>query len=123
MIKDVLSQHRARDNIVVLVGLTCCAASVLAADVSSQAGDKLNTVVVTGKRLSVPDSEVKEQVETALRSDRYFLDERVTVTDGIATLRGIVFDDWDLRIAMRIARRIPGVKRVINDLKLKLGGE
>jgi osmotically-inducible protein OsmY len=36
---------------------------------------------------------------------------------------GIVFDDWDLRTARRIAKRIPGVKRVINDLEMKLGGE
>jgi osmotically-inducible protein OsmY len=85
----------------------------------------IHTVVVTGKRLSVPDFELKEEVETALRSDRYFLDEHVTVTvkDGIATLHGIVYDDWDLRIAIRIASRIRGVKRVIDDLEIKLGGE
>jgi osmotically-inducible protein OsmY len=108
-----------------LVGLTCYAVSVFAADVISQSGDKLHTVVVTGKRLSVPDFELKEEVETALRSDRYFLDEHVTVTvkDGIATLHGIVYDDWDLRIAIRIASRIRGVKRVIDDLEIKLGGE
>jgi osmotically-inducible protein OsmY len=54
-----------------------------------------------------------------------FSDEHVTVTvnNGVATLQGIVFDDWDLRDAIRIARRIPGVKRVNNDLEIKLGGE
>jgi osmotically-inducible protein OsmY len=29
----------------------------------------------------------------------------------------------DLRQAMRISRRIAGVKRVINDLEIKLGGD
>jgi osmotically-inducible protein OsmY len=47
----------------------------------------------------------------------------VTVSNGIATLHGIVFDDWDLRNAIRLSRRIPGVKRVVNDLEIKLGGE
>jgi osmotically-inducible protein OsmY len=47
----------------------------------------------------------------------------VTIKDGAVTLSGMVFDDWDLRTARRIAKRIPGVKRVINDLEIKLGGE
>ena len=34
-----------------------------------------------------------------------------------------VFDDWDLRAAMRIAKKMPGVKQVVNDLEIKLGGE
>jgi osmotically-inducible protein OsmY len=68
---------------------------------------------------------LKEQVETVLHDDPYFYDEHVTVTlrNGVATLQGIVFDDWDLRNAIRLARRVPGVKRVINDLEIKLGGE
>jgi osmotically-inducible protein OsmY len=87
----------------------------------------LNSIVVTGKRplLTVPDAELTEQVQTAMRSDRFFYDEHVTimVKDGVVTLQGIVFDEWDLRNARRIARKIPGVRRVINDLEIKLGGE
>jgi osmotically-inducible protein OsmY len=66
---------------------------------------------------------VQQHVETAMQSDRYFLDEHVTVTvkDGVVMLTGIVFDEWDLRTARRIAKRIPGVKRVVNDLELVLG--
>lgn len=73
----------------------------------------------------LPDQVLKEQVETVLHDDPYFYDEHVTVTlrNGVATLQGIVFDDWDLRNAIRLARRVPGVKRVINDLEIKLGGE
>jgi osmotically-inducible protein OsmY len=47
----------------------------------------------------------------------------VTIKNGVVTLHGMVFDDWDLRSAMRIAKRLPGVKRVVNDLEIKLGGE
>ena len=83
--------------------------------------------MVTAKKRAdpVPDEKMKQQVEEALHSDAYFYDEHVTVTikDGVATLQGIVFDDWDLRQAMRIARKVPGVRRVVNDLEIKLGGE
>jgi hypothetical protein len=35
----------------------------------------------------------------------------------------IVFDDWDLRNRGMHTRRVPGVRRVINDLEIKLGSE
>lgn len=115
----------SRDGILMLSALAGCAVSVFAADAASPPDSNLKSIVVTGKRLSVPDTEVKEQVETAMRSDPYFPDEHVTVTikDGVVTLHGIVFDEWDLRVAKRIAKRIPGVKRVIDDLEIQLGGE
>ena len=108
-----------------LLGWACCAAPVCAYEVGAPA--TLDAIVVTGKKIqeAVPDAEVKQRVETAMRSDQYFYDEHVTITikDGVVTLHGIVFDDWDLRTARRIAKRIPGVKRVINDLEMQLGGE
>ena len=113
-----------RDAVSVLA-LACCAVPVFAADIVPSPGSNLNSVVVTGKRIPVPDAEVKERVETAMRSDPYFPDEHVTVTikDGVVTLHGFIYDEWDLRVAMRIARKIPGVKRVVNDLEIELGGE
>jgi osmotically-inducible protein OsmY len=109
-----------------LLGWTCCAIPVGADEVGGSPAT-LDAIVVTGKKIqeAVPDAEVKQRVETAMRSDQYFYDEHVTITikDGVVTLHGIVFDDWDLRTARRIAKRIPGVKRVINDLEMKLGGE
>lgn len=65
------------------------------------------------------------KVETALHSDPFFYDGHVTITveNGVVRLQGIVFDEWDLRIAKRISRRVAGVKRVINELEIKLGGE
>jgi osmotically-inducible protein OsmY len=95
--------------------------------VSASANSRLDEVVVRGKRQTDPaaDARLQRQVEAALTADPYFLSEHVSVTirNGIATLHGIVFDDWDLRNAMRISGRIPGVRRVVNDLEIKLGGE
>jgi osmotically-inducible protein OsmY len=97
------------------------------ADVPALADRKLSEVVVTAKRQPDPaaDARLQVQVETALASDAYFNSEHVSVTvlNGVATLHGIIFDDWDLRNAIRISRRIPGVRRVVNDLEIKLGGE
>jgi osmotically-inducible protein OsmY len=63
------------------------------------------------------DERTRLHVEEALHSDAIFNDEHVTVSikNGIVTLQGIVFDDWDVRTAVRIARRIPGVRRVVTD--------
>ena len=87
----------------------------------------LEPIVVTAKRRTDPaaDARMRTRVQEALHSDRFFYDEHVTVTivNGVATLHGIVFDDWDMRQAMRISRRIAGVKRVINDLEIETGGE
>jgi osmotically-inducible protein OsmY len=95
--------------------------------VATLADPRLDTIVVTAKRRADPvaDEQLRQQVEAALHSDPFFYDEHVTVTihNGVATLQGIVFGDWDLRSALRIAKKIPGVKRVINDLEIKLGGE
>jgi osmotically-inducible protein OsmY len=100
-------------------GLVCWAALAGAQNVGA---GRLEPIVVTAKRHSDPvaDEKMKTQVEEALHSDPFFYDEHVTVTveNGVATLRGMVFDDWDMRQAMRISRKIAGVKRVVNDLDM-----
>jgi osmotically-inducible protein OsmY len=111
-----------------IVFVVCLGAiSALAGNGEVLADTRLDTIVVTAKRHRepVPDAEVQEQVETALHSDPFFYDEHVSVTikNGVVTLHGIVFDDWDLRAAMRIAKKMPGVRQVVNDLEIKLGGE
>jgi osmotically-inducible protein OsmY len=56
-----------------------------------------------------------------LRADRYLDDEHidVSVENGVVTLRGLVFDDWDLRSAMRIARKAAGGRLVIDNLSIE----
>jgi osmotically-inducible protein OsmY len=95
--------------------------------IATSANSRIDEVVVRGNRQIDPvaDEKLQREVESALAADPYFLSEHVSVTirNGVATLHGIVFDDWDLRNALRISRRIPGVKRVVDDLEIKLGGE
>jgi osmotically-inducible protein OsmY len=111
----------------ILAGIAWAAAPVSADESRAESARPLDTIVVTAKKLSDPavDETVRKDVETALHSDPFFYDEHVTVAtkNGVVTLTGIVFDDWDLRAAIRIARRIAGVRRVVNDLEIKLGGE
>jgi len=106
-------------------GLICLTPFAGAQSVTDSGG--LEPIVVTAKRRTDPaaDEGMRTRVQEALHSDRFFYDEHVTVTimNGVATLHGIVFDDWDMRQAMRISRRIAGVKRVINDLEIETGGE
>jgi osmotically-inducible protein OsmY len=106
----------------VLAVLAFAAVLARAEKVTAPASTRLDEIVVTAKRRSDPvaDERMKEQVEEALHSDAFFYDEHVTVSikDGVATLRGIVFDDWDMRQAMRISKRVAGVKRVVNDLEI-----
>jgi osmotically-inducible protein OsmY len=108
-------------------GLLCWACSAGAQNVPAAAVERLEPIVVTAKKRSDPavEEKVRKQVETALRSDSFFYDGHVTVTikDGVVTLQGMVFDDWDLRQALRISKRIAGVRRVINDLEIELGGD
>jgi osmotically-inducible protein OsmY len=37
---------------------------------------------------------------------------------GVVVLRGLVFDDWDMRTAIRLSKRVAGVKRVVNQLTI-----
>jgi osmotically-inducible protein OsmY len=125
--------HRVRNHggalllSTVLAILAITAILARAEKVTAPANTRLDEIVVTAKRCSDPvaDEKTKQQVEEALHSDAFFYDEHVTVTtkNGVTTLQGIVFDDWDLRSAVRICRKIPGVKRVIDDLEIKLGGD
>jgi len=71
----------------------------------------------------VPDDVLTGRVQAALKSEPFFYDEHVTVSikNGVVTLEGIVFDEWDVHRAMRIARKIAGVKRVVTDFYIPDG--
>jgi hypothetical protein len=85
----------------------------------------LDPIVVTARKRPepVPDEKLTEQVEVALHSDPFFYDEHVTVTvkNGVVLLEGVVFDDSDVTDAIRIAKRIPGVRHVVTDLYIPDG--
>lgn len=89
----------------------------------AQAAEALESIVVTGKRLPDPvaDMELAQRVEAVLHDDPYFYDGHVTirVKNGVAILEGLVFDESDVRTAVRLARRTSGVKRVVNRLEIE----
>ena len=74
--------------------------------------------------LSIADADLRDSVQFALHTDPYFYDGRiqVTVDHGVVHLRGIVFSDWDLRDAMRIASRAAGDRTVVDNLTIVEGG-
>ncbi len=93
----------------------------------AEGGDLRAPIVVTAKRYgpAIPDAELTERVEQRLQNDPFLFADHVTVTahDGVVTLRGVVTDVWDLLTLLRSARKIPGVRRVINDTELSLAGD
>ena len=72
----------------------------------------------------VADEELKKRVKAALHADPYFSDEHVTVSveKGVVVLRGFVFNDWDVRDALRIARKAAGDRPVSDSLSIEQGG-
>jgi hypothetical protein len=126
--EGVIVRMRNGTLLVFLIAVLVCGPHLAQAQrVTAPTDTQLDEIVVTAKRRFdlVADEKVKEEVEEALHSDPFFYDAHVTVTtkNGVVTLEGMVFDDWDLRQAMRISKRVAGVKRVVNDLEIKLGGE
>ena len=70
------------------------------------------------------DGELEKRVKAALHSDPYFYDEHVTVSveQGGVVLLGFVFSDSDLRDALRIASKVAGDRRVVDNLSIKQSG-
>jgi osmotically-inducible protein OsmY len=70
------------------------------------------------------DAALKDRVQLALHADPYFYDGHVEVTveGGVVYLLGLVFSDWDLRDAIRIATKAAGNRPVINNLTIVMGG-
>jgi hypothetical protein len=105
-----------------LVGLVFCAAAHAAGPVGAGGFPilTLNEIVVEGSRIpeTPADAELNKRVEAAMQSDRYFYNYHVSALtrDGVVVLRGLVFDDWDMRTAVRLSKRVAGVKRVVNQL-------
>jgi osmotically-inducible protein OsmY len=105
-----------------LGGLATRAEAQNAAPASSGSASIAASTAQGADRLT--DEELKKRVKAALHNDPYFYDEHVTVSveKGVVVLRGFVFSDWDLRDAIRIAKKAAGDRQVIDNLTIKLGG-
>jgi osmotically-inducible protein OsmY len=101
------------------------ATPIVAQHTPAQGSEALQEITVTARRVAKSDEEVTAQVETALHSDRYIFSDHVTITtkNGIVTLSGVALDYWDVGAMKRLVRKMPGVKKVVDDLDVRLGGE
>jgi osmotically-inducible protein OsmY len=112
---------------VIAIAMSCVWGMHAGAQQTDVPAKLLEPIVVTAKKQEAPktDEEVTRQVEAALRADRYVFDDhvRITTKDGVVTLSGFVLDVWDVYSLKRIVRKMAGVKKVVDQLNLELGGD
>jgi len=97
-----------------LLGAGSCPA-LYAAD---KADSSLPEVVIQARRQA--DEQVTRQVQKALTEDPWIFSEHITVTtrDGIVRVEGIVGDTGELFRILRLARKIPGARRVVDAMEI-----
>jgi osmotically-inducible protein OsmY len=89
----------------------------------AQTKDQTSDTTIQGNPAEVQaatDAQLEQRVQSALHSNRYFLDAHVNVSieDGNVVLRGLVFDGGELQDAIRIATQAAGGRRVIDELRI-----
>jgi osmotically-inducible protein OsmY len=96
------------------------AAAVVAAVVA--AGCATQPPRTEGERAA--DDELAARVDRALLSDSAMYARHIDVdaTQGVVRLSGFVWSSDDLYEAKRVAANVPGVKAVIDQLELMVGG-
>jgi osmotically-inducible protein OsmY len=95
------------------------AGAVLGAPPSNApSGEELREIVVTAKR---SDEAIAAKVEAALKQNPYILSDHITVTakNGVVTVAGVVNDVNDLLAILRVARRVAGRGRVVNEIEFQ----
>ena len=112
---------------VVAIAMSCVWGMQAGAQQTNVPGKLLEPIIITARKQEAAktDEEVTRQVEAALRADRYVFDDhvRITTKDGVVTLSGFVLDVWDVYSLKRIVRKMAGVKKVVDQLTLELGGD
>ena len=93
------------------------AGAAMAQDAAQKVDARRLEVIVEANR-RVPDEEVTRHLQEGLATDPWIYSEHVTVTthNGVVTLEGIVTDSGDLLRLLRLAHRIPGVRRVVDNM-------
>jgi len=117
-------------SLVFLLGAAVYAGAVFAelASVQNAAAATVSqsnsTAVAATQGAAMTDEELSRRVQAALHADPYFYDKHVSVSvdNGAVVLHGIVFSEWDLRDAMRIAKQAADRRMVVDDLSIQLGG-
>ena len=67
------------------------------------------------------DAEIAQNIRQALRFDNDVPDEQIVVAviDGLATLEGVVATELQKEVAEAVARKVKGVREVINRIGLQ----
>ena len=67
---------------------------------------------------------LRDRVAAAMHVDPYLFDKHIEVgvVNNAIVLRGFVLSAWDLREALRVARKVAGDTRVVDELSIKEGG-
>ena len=98
-----------------LLGAAVYSPALHAADKSDA---RLDEVVINASRLA--DEQITQQVQKTLTEDPWIFSEHITVTtqNGVVRLEGIVGDTGEWFRVLRLARKIPGARRVVTALEI-----
>jgi len=90
-----------------------------AQDTAEKANERPQEVVIQANR-QASDEQVTRQVQKTLTNDPWIYAEHVTVTtqNGVVTLEGIVGDTGERFRILRLCRKIPGTRRVVDALEI-----
>ena len=88
-------------------------------EVAEKANARLEEVVIQAKRQAA-DEQVTQQVQKTLTDDPWIYAEHVIVTtqNGVVRLEGIVGDTGERFRILRLCRKIPGARRVVDALEI-----
>jgi osmotically-inducible protein OsmY len=103
----------------VLAALLGAVAACPAPEAAEEATTRLQEVLIQAKRQAA-DEQVSRQVERTLTEDPWIYGDHITVTtqNGVVRLEGIVGDTGEMFRIVRLCRKIPGARRVINALEI-----
>ena len=124
---DIANKKR---SLVILLGAVVYGTAAFAGSASAQnaaapvVSQSDSTAVAPAQGASMTDEELRKRVQAALHADPYFYDRhvKVSIENGAVVLHGIVFSDWDIRDALRIARQAADQRLVVDDLTIEQGG-
>jgi osmotically-inducible protein OsmY len=120
MVDRATFRSRTRADFALLVAsLLAAAGSCPAQDTAQKADLRLPEVVIQARRQAA-DEQVTRQVEQTLTNDPWIFADHITITtqNGVVRLEGIVGDTGEMFRIVRLCRKIPGARRVVNALEI-----
>jgi hypothetical protein len=117
--RTTLSPRARADFTLLFVTLLGAAGSCPAGEAAGKTDTPLPEVIIAAKRQAA-DEQVTRQVEQTLTNDPWIFADHITITtqNGVVRLEGIVGDTGELFRILRLARKIPGARRVVSELEI-----